>query len=239
MMSMRSSVSDYQGFAGPGDRDLPRSEISGYQPPNRIGEIVQNAFVDTYEWSALRESLMAKDMTPAYQLPGLTTAQLSTVVEHRPMFYEWATVQPGMICVARKKKTYHFRQYVAAETASPVIVCAACLSAAQEKDFYFAGVARSQMVRPPDDGTGPSVDEFFTVSLGGIQTLLNTSGTDIYPGDLVEWCFVPNAVSAKRKRDSGPRRVACKTASPTSSKIIGKALSLARPGEPLDIHLKQ
>jgi|TARA_B110000902_G_scaffold8206_1_gene9851 hypothetical protein len=35
---------DFQSFAGPGDRDLPMSEISGYQPVSRIGEIVMNAF---------------------------------------------------------------------------------------------------------------------------------------------------------------------------------------------------
>jgi hypothetical protein len=56
------------------------------------------------------------------------------VVEHKPMFHEWATVQPGMICLARKKKTAVFRQYVAAETAVPVIACAACLPYANEKD---------------------------------------------------------------------------------------------------------
>ena len=92
------------------------------------------------------------------------------------MFHEWATVQPGMICIARKKKTAVFRQYVAAETAVPVIVCAACLPKADEKNYFFAGVARSKSVRSPDDGIGPTVDEFFTVSIGGMATLLNTSG---------------------------------------------------------------
>lgn len=35
---------DFQSMAGPGDRDLPMSEISGYQPISRIGETVMNAF---------------------------------------------------------------------------------------------------------------------------------------------------------------------------------------------------
>ena len=35
---------DFQSFAGPGDKDLPMSEISGYQPVSRIGEVVMNAF---------------------------------------------------------------------------------------------------------------------------------------------------------------------------------------------------
>ena len=32
--------------------------------------------------------------------------------------------------------------------------------------------------------TGPKTDEFFTVSIGGMVTVLNTSGTPIHPGDL-------------------------------------------------------
>lgn len=35
---------DFQSFSGPGDRDLPMSEVSGYQPVSRIGEVVMNAF---------------------------------------------------------------------------------------------------------------------------------------------------------------------------------------------------
>jgi len=73
-----------------------------------------------------------------------------------------------MICLARKKRTAVFRQYVAAETAVPVIGCAAGLPMSEEKNFFFAGVARSKSVREPDDGIGPKVDEFFTLSIGGM-----------------------------------------------------------------------
>ena len=161
------------------------------------------------------------------------------------MFHEWATVQPGMICLARKKKTAVFRQYVAAETAVPVIACAACLPKAQEKDYFFAGVARSKSVRTPDDGIGPNVDEFFTVSIGGMVTVLNTSGTQIHPGDLVEWCFISpkadaSANSGSNKRlKTGPRRVGIKTASVSSPKVIGRALSFAKSGETMDVLIKQ
>ena len=57
---------------------------------------------------------------------------------------EWATVQPGMVCLARKKKTAVFRQYVAAETAVPVISCAACLPIAQEKDCKLCNVQHAR-----------------------------------------------------------------------------------------------
>lgn len=232
---------DFQSFAGPGDRDLPMTEVSGYQPVSRIGEIVMNAFVDSYEFAGVSDQLTAEQMTGVPPMPGNS----SQVVEYKPMFHEWATVQPGMVCLARKKKTAVFRQYVAAETAVPVIACAACLPKAQEKDYFFAGVARSKSVRTPDDGIGPSVDEFFTVSIGGMVTVLNTSGTQIHPGDLVEWCLISpkadqdaNSASAKRLK-TGPRRVGIKTASVSSPKIIGRALSFAKSGETMDILLKQ
>merc|ERR1719506_179724 len=129
-----------------------------------------------------------------------------------------------MICLARKKRTAQFRQYVAAETAVPVVACAACLPASEEKNFFFAGVARSKSVRGPDDGIGPSTDEYFTVSIGGMVTVLNTSGTAIHPGDLVEWCLInPGAQrgNSQKRLKTGPRRIGIRTASVSSSKIIG------------------
>jgi len=229
---------DFQSFAGPGDRDLPMSEISGYQPVSRIGEVVMNAFIDSYEFAALKESLKGNEMVG----PHADNGAASTVVEHRPAFHEWATVQPGMITLARKKKTAVFRQYVAAETAVPVIACAACLPVAQEKDYFFAGVARSKSIRTPDDGIGPTTDEFFTLSIGGMSTLLNTSGTAIHPGDLVEWCLInPRAAvgTTQKRLKTGPRRIGVKTASVSSPKIIGRALSFAKSGETFDVLLKQ
>ena len=35
---------DFQSYAGPGDKGLRSSEIEGYQPVSRIGEVVMNAF---------------------------------------------------------------------------------------------------------------------------------------------------------------------------------------------------
>ena len=66
-----------------------------------------------------------------------------------PMFHEWATVQPGMLTLARKKRTAQYRQFHAAETAMPVIACAECLGPEDEKNFFFSGVCRSKSVRGP------------------------------------------------------------------------------------------
>jgi hypothetical protein len=234
-----NSMVDFQSYAGPGDKGLRNTELEGYQPVSRIGEVAMNAFIDSYEFTTTTDQLTKKEFMPqgtAFAGPD----EERTVVEYKPMFHEWATVQPGMVCLARKKRTAVFRQYVAAETAVPVIACAACLPIDQEKNYFFAGVARSKSVRTPDDGIGPTTDEFFTVSIGGMVTMLNTSGEPIHPGDLVEWCFYSNkgTHNAKRSRQ-GPRRIGITLASVSSPKIIGRALSFAKAGESIDILLKQ
>jgi hypothetical protein len=226
-----NSMVDFQSYAGPGDKGLRNTELEGYQPVSRIGEVAMNAFVDSYEFTTLKDTLTADE---------LKGKGGGDVVEFKPHFHEWATVQPGMVVLARKKRTAVFRQYVAAETAVPVIGCAACLPAGDEKNYFFAGVARSKSVRDPDDGIGPKTDEFFTVSIGGMVTMLNTSGQPIHPGDLVEWCFYSDKGTHDKKRArQGPRRFGITIASVSSPKVIGRALSFAKAGEQIDVLLKQ
>ena len=43
----------FQSTQGPTDPGLRHSEIEGYQPVSRIGEIVINSFIDAYEFAAL------------------------------------------------------------------------------------------------------------------------------------------------------------------------------------------
>ena len=188
--------------------------------------------VDSYEFMHVHDVLTSNDISGRGG---------DVNIEYKPHFHEWATVQPGMICLARKQRTSVFRHYTAAETAVPVIACAAGLKKSEEQQYYFAGVARSKSVREPDDGVGPKTDEFFTVSLGGMVTVLNTSGKAISAGDLVEWCLATtetNGTSSAKRHKSGPRRVAVQVASVSSPKIIGRAISFAKHGEPLDILLK-
>lgn len=135
--------------------------------------------VDSYDFAQLPDGLKESSVT------GKASTGTDPIIEFKPPFHEWATIQPGMITLARKKRTATWRSYTAAETAVPVIGCAAGLALDQERNFYFAGVARSKSVREPDDGIGPKTDEFFTVSIGGMVTVLNTSGAAIHPGDLV------------------------------------------------------
>ena len=235
-----AAYSQFQSIQGPTDPVLRHSEIEGYQPVSRIGEIVMNCFVDSYEFAQLNDSLVEE------QIDGLAAPATPTQVEFKPHFHEWATVLPGMICLTRKARNATFRNYVAAETATPVIGCCACLSLDDAKNFYFAGVCRSKTVRPIDDGVGPQTDEFFTIAIGGMVTMLNNSQTPVFPGDMLEWCFY----NEKNTRDNGgidrankrlkgnPRRISVKVASPTSERVIGRCLSFAKSNETFDLLLK-
>ena len=68
-------------------------------------------------------------------------------------------------------------------------------------------------------------------------TLLNTSSASVFAGDLVEWTLsYANAAKSNAKRARhGPRRIGIQTATVSSPKVIGRALSFAKPGEPLDL----
>ena len=216
-MNAGMAFSQFQSVQGPVDDRLRHSELEGYQPISRIGEVVINSFVDAYEFAQLPEAL------PQENLDG---GAAGTTVEFKPHFHEWATVLPGMICVSRKARNATFRNYVAAETATPVIGCCACLTLDDAKNFYFAGVCRSKTVRPIDDGVGPQVDEFFTLAIGGMVTMINNSKDPVFPGDMIEWTFYneknsDNGRAAKRTK-TNPRRISIKIASPTSERVIGR-----------------
>lgn len=191
-----------------------------------------------YEFTGLPEAIDKAQMMHAgsgdYPLAG------GDNMEFKPHYHEWASVLPGMITVSKKNKTHS--NHMAAETAVPVIACAACKSLKDENEYFFSGVARSKSVCLPDDGIGPRTDELFTLSLGGMVTVLNTSGGVVHAGDLVGWTFLNirgRASNAKRAK-TGPRRIAITTeeVGPSSDKIIGRALSFAKSGEPVDILLR-
>ena len=238
MSNMNASMafSQFQSVQGPTDSRLRHTELEGYQPVSRIGEVVINSFVDSYEFAQLPEAVKAEKLDN-----GAGTAT-GTEVEFKPHFHEWATVLPGMICLSRKARNATFRNYVAAETATPVIGCCACLTNDDAKNFYFAGVCRSKTVRPIDDGVGPQTDEFFTLAIGGMVTMLNNSKTPVFPGDMLEWCFYNeknmDGNRAAKRTKGNPRRIAVKIASPTSERVIGRCLSFAKPMDTFDLLLK-
>jgi hypothetical protein len=193
--------------------------------------------VDAYEFAQLPNEGLKQN-----QVSGQGDQDAGNSVEPKPYFHEWASVMPGMICLSRKARNATFRNYVAAETATPVIGCAAGLKAEDASNFYFAGVCRSKTVRPIDDGNGPSVDEYFTVAIGGMVTMLNNSQDPVFPGDILEWSLynerAGNDDNANKRLKSGPRRVSVRLAAPTSERAIGRCLTFAKPGQMFDMLIK-
>jgi hypothetical protein len=230
-----ASKLNMQSFIGPSDPSLPRSEIDGYQPVSRIGEVVINAFIDGQEYMRLDTLQNQESRTGgAYEV-------INTNGDSVPHYHEWAAVLPGMVMLMRKRRHESWTNRVAAETAVPVISCVACLGNDEEaeiKNWQFAGIARSKNVPPVDDGSGPSYDEYFTLALGGMAVVLNSSDKHIFPGNYVEWCFIARA-NGSTDTKKGPRRVGIKAYNTPGPRTIGRAMSQAAPAEPLDILIYQ
>jgi hypothetical protein len=106
---------NYQTYMGPTDPNLRHSEIEGYQPVSRIGEVVINSFIDSYEFTALPDAISVAKVEPptGKDADKRSEATLAGPYEHKPHFHEWATALPGMICVSRKARNSTFRNYVA------------------------------------------------------------------------------------------------------------------------------
>ncbi len=84
----------FQSIQGPTDPVLRHSEIEGYQPVSRIGEVVINSFVDSYEHSALPPHISAKKVDPAAPENDPATGR-ELIYEYKPHFHEWVTALPG------------------------------------------------------------------------------------------------------------------------------------------------
>ena len=225
---------------GPASDLLPNTVLEGYSPVNRNGEVTQTAFIDAFEFNYITHTADDADATnPSIDAGGVGLAA-PILGEQPPAFHEWASVQPGFLCVSAKNRSHNYRNHIAAETAAPVIACAQLLTSEHDKKYFFAGVARTKSVRDYDDvANGPKRDEFFTLHIGGPVTILNNGGSDIHNGDLVEWTFLDDlssstAPTSKRPR-VGPRRIQVRRATGTHARVFGRALSFAKRGEPLDV----
>ena len=64
----------FQSTQGPTDPNLRHSEIEGYQPVSRIGEIVINSFIDSYEFAALPTANSALALLSARSRPATTVS---------------------------------------------------------------------------------------------------------------------------------------------------------------------
>jgi hypothetical protein len=147
-----------------------------------------------------------------------------------------------MIAVSRKARNSTFRNYIAAETSAPVITCCGCKARTEEMNYFFSGIVRSASTPPPDDNRGPSIDEHFTLAIGGMATLLNNSKDNLFPGDMLEWTFFSENNTVKdgraKRGKSDPRRIGVQLATGVSPRVIGRCLSFAKPLETFDLLIK-
>jgi hypothetical protein len=233
----------YQSIQGPTDPMLRSNQIEGYSQVSRIGETVQNAFVEANEYGILPATFTEIEMNgQAYKsnednkIVGLDGVQVTdfNVVENKPHFFEWATATVGMISVHRRMRTA-VRGGIGSDSAVPVVVCAAMRGPLDEHDWQFAGVVRSNSVRTMDDGVGPTTDEFFTVSIGGMVTILNNSTSVIHPGDYLSWTFVSDgSTGTKRATHGAPRRIGIRIADFHDDNTFAVAKGFAKQGQMFD-----
>jgi len=241
---------DYVSAIGPGSDLLDRSEINGRTLVSRNGEVTQNAFPDTTVWNKVVRRAEHRNKPYNVAAPFGVEAGLApqgSIVpgiqdEFLPNFHEWVTTQVGFVCVFDKSSANSYRTHIQAEMAVPVISCAQMLCSLDDHMFEFAGIARSPSVRDYDDvQNGAKFDEYFTLAIGGMCTILNNSNNIINRGDLVEWTFLDQSSmpSMSKKPKAGPRRIQVRKATDSHKRVFGKAMSPARRGEQFDVLLKQ
>lgn len=223
-----------------------RMRAIGARMPTVVCLLHSHFAVDSYEFGVVPDTFTDKELVGEIYKEGDNYKNAdgsdfpgdTKVVETKPHFYEWATATTGMLAVARKQRST-FRNYVAAETAAPVIACAAGKGPLDELDFQFAGVVRSNSVRTMDDGAGPTTDEYFTLTIGGPATILNTSSEVIHAGDTIAWTFYSESQkdtgSARRAAHGSVRRIGIRIAEFHDECKIGRAINFAKPGQPFDI----
>lgn len=233
---------------GPGSDSLPRNELNSRSLVDRGGEITTNAFIDSTVWNIVlrrsdkRGDAYIPDKAALDPENGLTNTPIKN--EHLCPFNEWATTQPGFICVNRLDSS-HYSRKIEAETAIPVISCCQMLFDKDERAFKFAGIARSPCIIDYDDlKNGMKHDDHFTLAIGGKFTLLNNGDGPIHLGDLVEWYFLPSndtfnayTAAAQKKQKTGPRRILVRKATDSHRQVFGRALSSARKDQNFDVLL--
>ena len=226
-----------QGFQqGPADGRRNHSLVEGLQPVSRIGECVVNCSVDAKRFQELPPRTTRGDYDPADPEPNKT-------VDNPPHYHEWSTCLPGMLLLSKKEQSNNVTAHMSSEKGLEVISCNYGILPKDADKYFFAGVTRSKMVQPIDDGAGPMVDEFFTAAVQGMAVVLNNSNEAVYPGDELIWSVDMNRYPAELnagRRGLGntyPRRVTIERlrSDGNSSRKIGRALTHAKPNEAFDL----
>ena len=258
MTTMIGPISGYdpRSAIGPASNFAPQGFMDGYNPPSRNGERTVNAFIDAYEKNNVTEAMSANGwrynknnddseqkrmQRAAAGYNGKDDSYNQMINEQDVEFTEWASVQVGVVCVAARKRANYYRNAIAAQTAIPVICCAQKLGTFDNHKYRFAGVSRTSSMRPHDDGRGPTMDEYFTLTIGGVVQMLNNGNSDINMGDQLEWTFFDDSadmpVQRPKRKKMGPRVIVIRPASDTSARIFGRALTDGKAGELIDVYV--
>lgn len=248
---------DPRSAIGPASNYAPQGFTDGYNPPSRNGERTVNAFIDAYEKNNITDGLAGNDwrygkdvsnspeqlkmINSAQNYNGSSKSYNQMVSESDVEFPQWASVQVGVVCVAARKRANFYRSTIAAQTAVPVIACAQKLGTFDNHKYRFAGVARTSSMRPHDDGRGPTMDEYFTLTIGGVVQMLNNGNGEINMGDQLEWTFFDDSedqpVQLPKRKKMGPRVIVIRPARDTSARIFGRALTDGKAGELIDVYV--
>jgi len=248
---------DPRSAIGPASNFAPQGFTDGYNPPSRNGERTVNAFIDAYEKNNITEEVPAnnwrynKDITNDSEQTRLKNSARSynndpksynqMIGEQDVEFADWASVQVGVVCVAARKRANKYRNAIAAQTAIPVISCAQKMGTFDNHKYRFAGVARTSSMRPYDDGRGPTMDEYFTLTIGGTVQMLNNGNSEINMGDQLEWTFFDDSadmpVQRPKRKKMGPRVIVIRPARDTAARIFGRALTDGKAGELIDVYV--
>lgn len=223
------SPGNLNGLAlGPGDNRLMSNQLDGtYSPASRIGEVIIHCFSDPNEY---------------YSSKNKAENAGTGVSDPVPSWAAFSSALPGMVAVASKTGRHQYRNMSQAENSMPVLICANGQQVKDETDYFFAGIVRTRSPAVHGDaavtgGVFHTYDSVYTATINGLCTILNSSDTNISPGDLIEWTFDRTTV---RKMAGEARYVSIKKYDPATmddGKVFGRALSFARKGEQLDVIL--
>ena len=249
---------DPRSAIGPTSDLLSNGFFDGYNPPSRNGEQVVNCFVDASEWNNVVRTESTKwryettPTDPPWQKQrsdhaknfntggaGINPSFTQMIQDQEPSFEDWASVVPGTVAVQARDKTNFYKNSIAAQTSIPVLACAQKKGTFDNYRYRFAGVVRTRSIRKPTSDFGPKDDDHFTLTIGGDVQMLNNGNGHIYCGDSLEWTFFDDQNLATRKlpvkSKLGPRMIVIRTATQTSARIFGRALSSAAPGDFVDV----
>ena len=155
-------------------------------------------------------------------------------------FSQWGSVVPGTICL-QQRETTKSRSYMN-ESAMPVVTALRSnMVDAELKTYSLAGICRSGSKLEGEHGRA----EIFTVRLRGQDSVVNSTGAPLCPGDVIAWTAgkVTAGGSASKMKRVQIKKVHAEEGEDQfkmdKTRIIGRVLHYSAAGKPVDILLNE